>query len=604
MILRELNDYYQRLVDDPEVDVPRRYWSNEKAAWEIGLDADGSVAYVDPLLTGEGKGARPFMVLRVPEHPTRSGSGSKPFFLCDSPAYLLGIGEKQGEGKRAAARALHKSILEGVDDEGARAILRFFENDDPLGLLRGDVVAELQRGKSRFAVFRLKGDAQRLHERPAIAKAWMMHCEQPSDDVVVGQCSVTGEAGSLARLFPQVTGVVGAQSAGASLVSFNRRSFDSYGKSQAFNAAISETVAFNAGSALKHLFADPYHRIRSGKTTLVFWADRPAPNEDAVVGALLRMMPDGSEDRSAEDGKAVSRIGYALQRMQQGLPLSGYDPDVRYFILGITLNAARLAVQFFEVSTFGKLEQSFGEYLRDTAMDGVRPRSLFTLLRQTAVRGNEDDVPSPLFASCVHAMLSGARFPRALQGALLTRMRADHASGNTWDMGQRAALIKAYLVREGRWRSREHGIEEKGSLQMGLERARSNRGYVLGRLFAVMERAQTAAIGDVNATIKDRYIGSAASTPRRVYPSLLNNLQHHIAKLRKANAGLCVMLEKETDSIMALIEGEAFPASLDMEDQGEFFVGYYQERCYLWKSKEERADGAAVPEVVVDIEEQ
>ena len=82
MILRELNDYYQRLVDDPEVDVPRRHWSNEKAAWEIGLDADGGVAYVDPLLTGEGKGARPFMVLRVPEHSTRAGSGFKPFFVC------------------------------------------------------------------------------------------------------------------------------------------------------------------------------------------------------------------------------------------------------------------------------------------------------------------------------------------------------------------------------------------------------------------------------------------------------------------------------------------------------------------------------------------
>lgn len=123
---------------------------------------------------------------------------------------------------------------------------------------------------------------------------------------------------------------------------------------------------------------------------------------------------------------------------------------------------------------------------------------------------------------------------------------------------------------------------------MALDREKDERGYVLGRLFAVMERAQTAAIGDVNTTIKDRYMSSAASTPGRVFPALLKNHQNHIAKLRKAGSGLCIMLEKEMDEVMGHISGDPFPPSLDTQSQGEFFVGYYQERCYLWKSKEER----------------
>lgn len=601
MILQELHEYYQRLVKDPATDVPQQFWSKEKAAWEIGLNADGTVAYADPLITGEGKEARKFIQMQVPEHPVRSGSGVSPFFLCDNPAYLFGMDEKRGAKKRAASGDLHRSVLKDVEDEGAQAIVRFFEIEDPASALREDVRKALS-DSGGFAVFRLKGDVGRIHERPAIIDAWKVYRAQPSEDAIIGQCSITGKRESLARLFPQVTGIPGAQSAGASLVSFNQKSFDSYGKSQAFNAAVSESVAFNAGSALKYLFDDQSHRIWCGKVMIVFWSDRPAPKEDAIVRTLMDMVPLSKKRQVAEDGEAVADIGYALKRMRQGLPLSECDPDVRYFILGINPNAARLAVQFFEESSFGQLEEHFREYLDDIALDGVELCPLALLLRQTAARGSAEDVPSPLLYGCMQAMLSGSRFPRALLGLLLTRMRADHGSVNSWDMGQRAALMKAYLVRSRRLASKECDIEEKGSLSMTLERGKTDRGYVLGRLFAVMERAQTAAINEVNATIKDRYIGSASSTPRRVYPSLLSNLKNHIAKLRKANAGLCIVLEKETDKIMDLIEGEAFPPSLSMEEQGEFYVGYHQERCFLWKSKEERAQEEAASDTTIENE--
>lgn len=229
-----------------------------------------------------------------------------------------------------------------------------------------------------------------------------------------------------------------------------------------------------------------------------------------------------------------------------------------------------------------------GEYLQDIALDRVKPRSLFTLLKQVAVRGNADDIPAPLMNACMRAMLTGSRFPRALLGSLLTRMRADRGSVNSWDMGQRAALIKAYLARDKRKKTERLGIQKEGSLQMSLERERADRGYVLGRLFAVMERTQMAAVGDPNATIKDRYIGSAASTPKRVFPMLFRNMEHHVAKLRKSCPGLCVFLDKEMDEILELIDGEAFPTSLDMDEQGAFYVGYHLERGYLWKTREER----------------
>lgn len=597
MILQELNNYYERLLADPERDVPARHWSIEKAAWELVLSHDGKLLGAYPLTDGEGKEMRRFISLRVPEHATRSGTGMLPFFLCDNAAYMLGYDEKRGPEKLAAARTLHESVLGGCEDEGAYAVLRFFERDDRDADLDEDTRTELTEGGG-FAVFRLDGDRCRLHERPAVASAWTAHCDAKAVGEVVGQCAVTGEEGPLARLFPQVTGVPGAQSAGASLVSFNLQSFESYGKSQAYNASISERVAFNAGSALRQLCADRTHRVRVGETTVVFWADRPAPLEDEIV--LMMFDPD-ELDRRAEDAAVVERVHNAFESMERGLPLQGVETETRYFVLGLAPNAARLAVRFFETSTLGRMAENFGAYLRDVSMADVRARSLRTLLLQTAPMGAADQLPSTLVNGCMDAMLTGRAFPQALYYAVLSRLRSDHARRNSWDMGQRAALLKACLVRRARLgaeRANEQDgavrVDDERGLKVYLDKERANRGYVLGRLFAVMEHTQRSALGEVNATIRDRYIGAASTTPARVFPHLLHNTQNHLAKLRKFNPGLNVKFEKANDEIMGLLEGpELFPKTLDAEDQGEFFVGYYQQRVDLWKSNKDDSEADA-----------
>lgn len=588
MILQELHHYYERLLADPSCDVPPEHWSTEKAAWEITLAEDGRVMRVLPLTAGEGKQLRRFILMQVPEHGSRSGTGAKPFFLCDNAAYLLGLDPKHGEEKRAGARSLHEAVLASCDDEGAQAVRAFFGRDDCLEGLDETMLAELAGGG--FAVFRLEGDRRRIHERAAIRDAWASYCDLPADDDVLGQCAVTGKQAPMARLFPQVTGVPGAQSAGASLVSFNLDSFESYGKKQAYNASLSKEVAFNAGSALRYLYGDLKHRVRFGQTTVVFWTDRSATAEELM---MLAMMGD-DVDIHVESTTDLESIRQTLECMKEGRPLEGYDLDTRFFILGLAPNAARLAVRFFETDTFGSIAQHYGEYLRDIEMDGVRPRSLRTMLRQTAPLGEADAVPSTLVNNCLHAMLSGGRFPQALPQLVIARMRADHGGNNPWDMGQRAALLKAWLVRDQRIAAKEAGrdMPNERSLQVALNRENTNKGYVLGRVFAVMERAQTAAVGEVNATIRGRFIGAASSAPARVYRSLFNNYEHHIEKLMKtkAKAGLGVFLDREFNEAMKLLEAsgdEILPATLSMNDQVNFFVGYHQEAQDLWKSRKD-----------------
>ena len=118
---------------------------------------------------------------------------------------------------------------------------------------------------------------------------------------------------------------------------------------------------------------------------------------------------------------------------------------------------------------------------------------------------------------------------------------------------------------------------------MSLDRSNINSGYLLGRLFAVLERAQEAASqGIINATIRDRFYGAASSTPVAVFSHLLKLKNHHIAKLE--NKGQAINLEKQIGEIMAGLND--FPAHLNLQDQGRFAVGYYHQRQDFFTKKE------------------
>lgn len=590
MILQELSAYYDRLLQDPEKEVPAQYWSTEKAAWEFEIDEHGALVGATPLFTGEGKDAHPAITMQVPEHETRT-SGKKPFFLCDNAAYLLGLDKKDGAAKLTLSTELHQAVLADVDDPAAKAILMFFQKTEEALEWLGDSRREkLEEG--RFIVFRLTGDSARTHERPAIRQAWESFClQEASKDTEEGQCAVTGERSPIATAFPQVTGIPGAQSAGASLVSFNKDSFESYGKKRTGNAAISKDVAFKAGSALRYLFNDPGHRARFGDTTILFWTDRPAEMEKELVSLTFGL----GQNLSADSKEDTERIANILGNIKKGRTLEGCDPEVRFFILGISPNAARLAVRFFEVSTFGSLMKHYGEYLNDIDMVGVKPVSLFALLRQTAPLGRAEAIPSTLIHASVHAMLTGNRFPRSLYLTLLSRMRADHASNNAWDMGQRAALMRACLVRDQRFRLKDHNItsqitnQTERRIPVALDKTNKNEAYCLGRLFAVLEHAQAKALGELNATIKDRYFSAASTTPNRVFPVLLRKSTAHFSKLEKEKPGLCRVLENETDDIFKVGDfGTDFPKALGVNEQGPFYIGYHEERADLraWKKED------------------
>ena len=578
MILQELASLYDRLSQQADLsdEIPSPGWSMEKVDQAVVLNEQGDVEGVFQLgIKGKRDQLQPLEML-VPEHDGRSGKTPKPYFLCDKASYLLDVGSTDGGAGHERSRKLHHEVLDGCEDAAARAVLRFFDREGPFPAISDEQADAL--ASSRMVVFCFERPGNCIHDREAIRAAWTSYLTNSPSDEPEGWCSVTGQHGPIARLFPQVTGIPGAQSSGASLVSFNFDATESYGKKQAYNASISKDVAFKAGTALKYLLGNRDRRITLGNTVVTFWSDRPAPPENALVALMLN-------GRSpAEDDATNELIQRAFEEVRKGLPLSELDGNVRFSILGVSPNAARLSVRFYERQSLGKLAENYGDYLRDTAMIGVGRYSIWSFLLQTACLGKPENVPSTLVSRSFEAMLRGTDFPLSLEQLILSRMRADHGANNKWDMGQRAAILKGCLVRRARRRGVKLSREE--NFDMALNKENCNIGYLLGRLFAVMERAQQGALGDINATIRDRYIGAASSTPARVFQPLLRNCQNHLSKLRKERQWLANRLERELDEIVGNRLGDdGLPKTLDMDDQGAFFIGYYQERYDLWSSK-------------------
>lgn len=116
---------------------------------------------------------------------------------------------------------------------------------------------------------------------------------------------------------------------------------------------------------------------------------------------------------------------------------------------------------------------------------------------------------------------------------------------------------------------------------MALNEQSTIPAYLLGRLFAVLEKVQQEAIGDVNASIKDRYFTSACASPASVFPILLRLSQHHISKVG------AYYHDKRIETILNKLDVEKnpIPAHLSLDDQGVFVLGYYHERKDLWTSK-------------------
>ena len=432
-------------------------------------------------------------------------------------------------------------------------------------------------------IFRLDGEGD-IHRRDAATRLLMAADVREQSDF----CLVTGVPASSQRLHPTVKGVQGAQSSGAALVSFNLDAFTSYGKEQGENAPVSEAAAFRYGAALNRMLdRDGPNRLRRtvGDATVVFWAEAAGEGSAGAAENLFASWFDPPFDAEIDpetDEQAAVKLRDQLEKVAAGQP-DGADPQLRpgtrFHILGLAPNAARLSVRYWLADDFSRFAARLLEHARDLALE-PRPRgwgrkqpSVSRLLVKTTALGEEfKNIPPILAGELMRAILGGTRYPRTWLTSAIIRLRAGDDPGTGWH----AAAIRAVLERDRRRRQDANERHEGREIPVSLDRTRpDDPAYHLGRLFAALETAQRLALGNVNATIRDRYFGAASATPAGVFPLLLRGAQNHIGKLRKERKD--GWIEREIGGIVELLP-PALPRSLKLEAQGRFAIGYYHQR--------------------------
>ena len=592
MILTALNDYYHRLAgqrdSSGQARVPPYGYSDEKISHALILSKDGELVDVQSLLSADKKPLP--KLLPVPQAVKRT-SGAKPNFLWDKTAYVLGVeGNKDKQAAKTQPWVLaektfevfknhHLQTLKDSPDDGLRALYLFLQNWKPEQFDQSACNAAIVDSN---VIFRLDGAKAYLHESSEAIAIWSRMLE-PADDSVSGGCLVTGEQSTLARLHPPIKGVYGGQSSGGSIVSFNAESYTSFGKEQGENAPVSDAAAFAYTAALNYLLRRENRQcISIGDASTVFWAHAPDQQQEQQAQDLFGIMMN----MPVTDDAQAAQIKPVMEQIAQGKPLTEIAPSIdagtRFYILGLAPNASRLSIRYWLNSSFGDLAENLAWHWRDLAIEPIpwrEPPSVWRLLIQTAAQGKSENIPPQLAGELLRAIITGQPYPQMLLAQLVQRIRSDGDVN-----GLRVAVIRAVLQRKYR---KGQYLEE---LPMGLDENNVLPGYRLGRLFAVLERIQSTALGsDLNAGIADRYYGTASAVPYSVFPRLIASSQNHLSKIRKDKPGYAINLKKDLALVMEGLDAQ-FPKHFSIDQQGQFALGYYHQKQKYFAKKSTETD--------------
>lgn len=579
MILQALKEYYDRKADDPASNIAPEGFEKKELQFLIVITENGDFINIEDTREKIGTKlvAKTFL---LPRSLGRSGSNSykTTFLLWDHIGYLLGLpaeDKKSIKQHQTWLKVLEELPQELVGDIGVKAILNFYQKNEMAKAIASSQIQECLKAPQCNMSFRLVSDIPipcrekvRAFVRDNLKPVGSEENDEEADkSLKTGICLVTGQSGVIARTH----GRTSIDKDTKCLVGIQKNSgYDSYGKEQGYNAPIIKSTEFAYVTALNTLLKTKNQRILIGDASTVFWSEKASSFESDF--SLFFKEPEKDDPNAG-----TQRVKALFESVNSGA-YGEDDRDNRFYILGLAPNAARISVRFWKVGTISEFSLKIQQYFDDFAI--LKPPqepeyySIWRILVNISTKDESKNIPPNLAGDFMRSILEGTPYPTTLLQAALRRIRSDTKNRVK---PIRAALLKAYLNRYYRFYPNQNYKEVKMELDMN----QLSVGYQLGRLFATLEKIQEEANQGNNATIRDRFYGSACATPVTVFAILLRLKNHHLAKLKKK--GRVVYFERLLGEIMGQLRD--FPAHLDLHEQGLFAIGYYHQRQAFFVSK-------------------
>lgn len=553
MILKALYDYYNRCEG-----LSAKGLEQKEIGYLIVIDKDGIFVRIESRMKDK-KTAQTFLVLQTIK---RSGRKYAPNILWDNYEYVIGGADESAKKHDTFIRMIEKLKEQVSSDRYLNAISEFYKKNEKLeDIIKNDVLYEEMHKSKKNISFLLQGESKIAAENE---KVWNLILSQSADDGIYGICLVTGKKDSVARLH---TTIKLTKDTGP-LVSFKTdRGYDSYGKEQGYNAQISGDAEFAYTTALNAMLQKGSHnKFSVGNRTFVFWASSNSEAAEQTEGSLFDLL--GYTEEEVDDPNAkIEQVRKVFTAIYSGSLKTSLED--RFYILGLAPNSARIAVVYWSECSLkefaGKILCHFEDMkIKDTRIDKKPYMGIKSMLAAVTLNGKQSEATPNLPEAVVKSIFQGTPYPFTLFSACIRRIRAESGNKDAIRIA-RMAIIKAYLNRIN---------DNNKKIETMLDKSNTNQGYLCGRLFAVLENLQYAA--NKQDSIRSGYMNAASSTPSAVYPTILKLSNSHYSKLAKDKKGLAIYFDNQKKEIMAQISD--FPDTLDLSDQGRFFLGYYHQK--------------------------
>lgn len=542
MLLQKLRDYSDRL------NLPPTLYSEAPVRYIVELDATGRLLNPGPTDTSDPASPRTRRGVRRFIPQVQRNSAIKPLLLVGNAEYTLGLARERSKPERVAA--CHRAYLDLLrrcavecEEPAVQAVQNFLDSD-PVSQLR------LEDDFDRGAAITFRVDGSFVVDLPGVQHFWAQVNEPVNAPRM--QCLVCGhERPALDRLQAKIKGIPGGQTSGTSIISANADAFLSYGLKASLIAPTCADCGERFTKAINDLLGSEQHSIRFNNAVFAFWT-----REETAFNPVSFF-----KDPKPEEVRAL------LESPLTGRQMPELD-ETRFYAVALSGSGGRAVVRDWIDTTVGEVKGRLGlwflrQQIVDERGDEMRPLGLYALAGAT-VRDLRD-LPAPTTRALLRCALAGTPLPPDMLAQAVRRNRAEQTVTRP-----RAALIKLVFLT---WQT-----DRKDDEMVQLDSDHANPGYHCGRLLAVLEQVQRAAIPRLSATIVGRFYGTASSAPGSVFPRLLRGAQPHLAKLERDRPGAYRALQLRLEEVLARLQD--FPRTLTLTDQGLFALGYYHQRAY------------------------